>query len=361
MKQTTADSVTASITDRRGKGPSSGIDAWPAITASSCSRPASFSRCSSFRPCLVPARTDPRREPGASSTFPVTIRIDASKTHGEMRPVWRFFGYDEPNYTYMKDGKKLLGQLAALSPQPVYIRTHNLLTSGDGTPALKWGSTGVYSEDDRGQAPLRLDDHRPDLRHLSGARRPALRPDRLHARGALDTAATPISTTGRRAGKEVDLDRLGLSAQGLREVGRAGLPVGAAQRRAVRRAEVETLVLGGLERAEHHVLAGHARGVPQALRLCRRRREAGLANGPGRRPARRRDEVAGGDEVLRDFLEHCLRGDEPRHREEGSPLDFMAFHAKGQPRFVDGHVRTGIAAQLQDIDRGFEIVASFPS
>src|SRR5262249_21509623 len=88
------------------------------------------------------ARTDP---------IPVAIRIDASNPQGEMRPVWRFFGHDEPNYTYMKDGKKLLGQLASLSPEPVYIRTHNLLTSGDGTPALKWGSTGVYSEDEQGR------------------------------------------------------------------------------------------------------------------------------------------------------------------------------------------------------------------
>src|SRR4051794_32588209 len=77
---------------------------------------------------------------------PVKIRVDASTDVGELRPIWRFFGYDEPNYTYMKDGKKLLSQLAALSPEPVYVRAHNLLTSGDGTPALKWGSTGVYSE-----------------------------------------------------------------------------------------------------------------------------------------------------------------------------------------------------------------------
>src|SRR5712692_10392930 len=81
----------------------------------------------------------------------VTIHVDANKKTGPLTPIWRFFGYDEPNYTYMKDGKKLLGQLAALSPQPVYIRTHNLLTSGDGTPALKWGSTGVYTEDTQGR------------------------------------------------------------------------------------------------------------------------------------------------------------------------------------------------------------------
>ena len=69
-----------------------------------------------------------------------------------MTPMWACFGYDEPNYTYMKDGKKLLSELAALSPVPVYVRAHNLLTTGDGTPALKWGSTNAYTEDANGQA-----------------------------------------------------------------------------------------------------------------------------------------------------------------------------------------------------------------
>ncbi len=63
---------------------------------------------------------------------------------------------------------------------------------------------------------------------------------------------------------------------------------------------------------------------------------------------------------LRDFLEHCLRGKNYATGEVGSPLDFVAFHAKGEPRFVEGHVRTGIGAQLRDIDRGFEVVASYP-
>ena len=35
------------------------------------------------------------------------------------------------------------------------------------------------------------------------------------------------------------------------------------------RAEVEYLVLGGLERAQHRLLAGHAGGISQALRLLR--------------------------------------------------------------------------------------------
>src|SRR6266404_3532940 len=64
--------------------------------------------------------------------FPVTILVDAAQLQGELRPVWRFFGYDEPNFTYMKDGKKLLSELAQLGPEQVFIRCHHLLTSGDG-------------------------------------------------------------------------------------------------------------------------------------------------------------------------------------------------------------------------------------
>ncbi len=68
----------------------------------------------------------------------------------------------------------------------------------------------------------------------------------------------------------------------------------------------------------------------------------------------------GGAKFLREFLDHCVRGMNHATGKQGSPLDFVAFHAKGAPEFVDGHVRTGIAAQLQDIDRGFGIVASYP-
>src|SRR5438046_3912611 len=82
---------------------------------------------------------------------PMTIHVDAANKLGALKPIWSFFGHDEPNYTYMKDGKKLLSELAALIPTTVYVLTNTLLTSGDGTPALKWGSTGAYTEDAQGQ------------------------------------------------------------------------------------------------------------------------------------------------------------------------------------------------------------------
>jgi xylan 1,4-beta-xylosidase len=79
-----------------------------------------------------------------------TINVDLSKPIAPMKPVWVWFGYDEPNYTYMKDGKKLLTEIAALSPTPVYVRAHSLLVTGNGIPALKWGSTNAYTEDANG-------------------------------------------------------------------------------------------------------------------------------------------------------------------------------------------------------------------
>ena len=75
----------------------------------------------------------------------VAIHVRADQSDGTIAPIWSFFGYDEPNYTYAPNGRKLLGELSALSPAPVYVRVHNLLTTGDGSASLKWGSTNVYT------------------------------------------------------------------------------------------------------------------------------------------------------------------------------------------------------------------------
>src|SRR5471030_1123523 len=84
------------------------------------------------------------------SPYDVTISVRADQSTGTYRPLWNWFGYDEPNYTYSKHGKQLLKKLAELSPEAPRVRTHNLLTTGDGTPALKWGSTNAYTEDASG-------------------------------------------------------------------------------------------------------------------------------------------------------------------------------------------------------------------
>ncbi|MBD0293669.1 MAG: beta-xylosidase, partial [Flavisolibacter sp.] len=83
---------------------------------------------------------------------PITIQVDLTKkTNEPLKPIWAWFGYDEPNFTYMKNGKKLLTEISQLSPVPVFVRTHNLLTSGDATAMLKFGSTNAYTEDANGK------------------------------------------------------------------------------------------------------------------------------------------------------------------------------------------------------------------
>src|SRR5919204_5564083 len=81
----------------------------------------------------------------------VSIQVNADQPQGPVNPTWNYFGYDEPNYTYAPNGKKLLKELAELSSQPVFVRVHNLFTSGDGSASLKWGSTNVYTEDAAGK------------------------------------------------------------------------------------------------------------------------------------------------------------------------------------------------------------------
>src|SRR6516164_1455286 len=81
----------------------------------------------------------------------VTIRVNAAEIVGPFKPIYGYFGYDEPNYTYTANGRKLIGELAALTAVPVYIRTHFMLATGDGTPGLKWGSTNAYTEDASGK------------------------------------------------------------------------------------------------------------------------------------------------------------------------------------------------------------------
>ena len=89
--------------------------------------------------------------PAARQAARVEIQVDTASSLGPMTTMWAWFGHDEPNYTYTANGKKLLSELAKASPAPVYLRVHNLLTTGDGKYALKWGSTNAYTEDANGR------------------------------------------------------------------------------------------------------------------------------------------------------------------------------------------------------------------
>jgi xylan 1,4-beta-xylosidase len=297
--------------------------------------------------------------PPESEEFPVTLHIDAAKSKGEMRPVWRFFGHDEPNYTYMKDGKKLLSELAALSPAPVYVRTHNLLTSGDGTPALKWGSTGAYAEDAMGRPQYNWNilDRIFDTYRERGIRpyvQIGFMPEALSTkpvpyqhrwapdrRNSLATGwAYPPKDYGKWAELVYQWVRHCLATYGRAEVERWYWEVWN---------EPDIFYWQGTPEEYFQLYDYAVDAVKRALPTAK-------VGGP--EVTGPRSERAAG--FLRRFLEHCLRDKNYATGRQGAPLDFVSFHAKGAPRVVNGHVQMGLAAQLQDIDRGFEIVAGFP-
>ena len=66
----------------------------------------------------VSTRAQPVETSANGAPLPVTITVDAAKTLGELKPIWRFFGYDEANYTYMPDGKNSCPSLARWRGRP---------------------------------------------------------------------------------------------------------------------------------------------------------------------------------------------------------------------------------------------------
>ena len=296
----------------------------------------------------------PNSDQGKS--FPVNIAVDASQIKGPMRPAWRMFGADEPNFAYMKDGKKLISELGRLRLGDVYFRTHNLLTSGDGTPALKWGSTNAYREDANGNPVYdwtildRIFDSylqhgvRPYVEIGFMPKDLSIKPDPYQHRwtptAKYDEIYTGWSYPPKDYAKWGDL----VSNWVKHCVARYG------------HAEVERWYWEVWNEAN----IGYWRGSPEefrklhdfAMSAVRRALPTARVGGP--------DTAGSGGQFMRDFLEHCLRGTNYATGAQGTPLDFISFHAKGAPQFVEGHVRMGIANQLRAIDSGFEIVASYP-
>ncbi len=80
----------------------------------------------------------------------VKVDVDLNQKVGAFTPIYAWFGYDESGYTTTRNAQALLHQLHDLSPVPVYIRAHFLLTSGNGKPEPKWSSSNVYTEDANG-------------------------------------------------------------------------------------------------------------------------------------------------------------------------------------------------------------------
>ena len=264
-------------------------------------------------------------------------RVDTNAALGPFKPIWRYFGYDEPNYTYMKDGRKLIGELPALSPVPVDIRAHHLLVTGDGTPALKWGSTNAYTEDAGGQAGLRLDDRGPHLRYLHPGEGAAVRRDRIHARGALHQAAAVRGRTGRATNGGTGWT---YPPKDYDEVGGTGAPVGAALGGALRQGARSSSGAGSCGTSP---TSRYWRGTPEEYNklydytadAVKRALPAARVGGPGTTGPGSAKAAA----FLKQFLEHCARTN--AHGKTARRSISSRYHAKGSPKVVTATCRWG--------------------
>jgi xylan 1,4-beta-xylosidase len=289
----------------------------------------------------------------------VTIHVHADQSAGTIRPIWNYFGYDEPNYTYAPNGRKLLGELYALSSVPVYVRVHNLLTTGDGSASLKWGSTNAYTEDKNGKPVYswKIVDRIFDTFDAAGIRpivEIGFMPEALSThpepyrhdfpKGSIGSIYTGWAYPPRDYAKWSEL--VFQFTRHLRE--RYG------------DAEVKTWLWEVWNEPD----IDYWKGAPEeyfklydftadaVLRAFPEARIGGPdSTGPGNQHA---------SDFLRQFLEHCAHQTNFATEKIGSPLLFISFHPKGSPKWQGDHVQMGIARQLTAIKNGFQIVASFP-
>lgn len=289
-----------------------------------------------------------------------TLEIDVQNKLEPMKPIWAWFGYDEPNYTYMKDGKKLLTELSELSYVPVNVRVHNLLTTGDGTPALKWGSTNAYREDNKGN-PIydwTIVDSIFDT-YINRGMKPlveigfmpkalSIKPEPYQHNWTPSSNYNDIYTGWAYPPKDYNKWRELIYQWAKHCIERYG------------KEEVKTWYWEvwnepniGYWQGSHEEYCKlydyAADGLKKALP------EAKIGGPETTDPSGKN-----ASDYLRRFLEHCIRGKNYATGEIGSPLDFITFHAKGGPRVIDNRVQMNMGRQLLNIAKGFEIVASFP-
>jgi xylan 1,4-beta-xylosidase len=293
-----------------------------------------------------------------SQESPHSVNVDVrfDQPQGTISPIWNYFGYDEPNYSYAPNGRKLLGELAALSPEPAYVRVHNLLTTGDGSASLKWGSTNVYTEDAQGKA--------------------------VYNWTILDRIFDSFKSAGVKPLVEIGFMPQALSAHP--EPYRHNFPDGPIFTGWAYPPKDYQKWSGVVFQFVHHLRERYGdaevktwlwevwnepdidywKGTPQeyfklydftvdaVLRALPEARIGGPdSTGPGNAKAA---------EFLRSFLDHCAHQPNYVSGKVGSRLDFISFHPKGAPKWQGDHVQMGIARQLAAIEQGFQIVASFP-
>tara|TARA_R110002167_G_scaffold158880_10_gene354267 strand:- start:10971 stop:12662 length:1692 start_codon:yes stop_codon:yes gene_type:complete len=291
----------------------------------------------------------------------ISIQVDFSKEKGEMKPIWAWWGYDEPNYTYMKDGKKLLSEISNLSPVPVYLRAHSLLVTDEGPrAALKWGSTNAYTEDENG-SPIydwSVIDSIFDT-YIERGMKPMAQIGFMPK--ALSSKPEPYRHHWKPGAAYGDIF-LGWAYPPKDYEKWAELIYQWVKHSVARygKKEVETWYWEVWNEPD----GGYWQGTTEeylklydyAADAVKRALPSALVAGP---------EVTGpgsdrAANFLKTFLDHVVSGRNFVTGKVGSPLDYITFHAKGRPQLVDGIVQMDMGRQLRSIDNGFKIVASYP-
>ena len=284
--------------------------------------------------------------PALAQGSSVTISVDLGKKLGAYKPVYAWFGYDEANFTTGRDGKNLLRELHDLSPVPVHIRAHHLLTSGDGVPELKWSSTNVYREDASGK-PIY------DFTILDGIF------DEYKAAGVVPMVELGFMPKDLTSGKgDYQVHYPGRTTAGTVQAP----PKDYAKWQELVRVVVAHLAERyGADTVRHWYFEvwnepdiDYWHGTPEQYWELYDRAAAGVrAALPGALvggPAATGPSIDHAAKFLDGFLTHVAA----KH----VPLDFISFHIKGMPRVQEGAVVMGLSKEMNDADKGFAIIAS---
>jgi xylan 1,4-beta-xylosidase len=291
--------------------------------------------------------------------FIVDVSVDATQVTGNLPAIWRFFGADEPNYATTSEGERLLMELGALRRGQIYFRAHNMMTTGDGKPDFKWGSTNLYREvDGKPVYDFTLADQIIDT-YLARGIHPYLE------LGFMPEAMTsaPNGVPYRRPWKP-GVDYKGLTAgwsyppQDYRKWAELIYRWTAHNVERYGRSEVESWYFEVWNEANlDFYWQGNAeefyRLHDYAVDAVRRALPQARVGGP--------DIAGSGGAVMDGFLHHITAETNYATGRVGTPTDFLSFHAKGRPTIVDGHVRMGISEQLKTVDDAFAKITASPA
>jgi xylan 1,4-beta-xylosidase len=286
----------------------------------------------------------------------VHIRVNLVETSHERNPIWAWFGYDEPNYTYMKDGRKLLNEIAALSHLPVYVRTHSLLVTGDGTASLKWGSTNAYTEDANGN-PIynwHIIDSIFDT-YIKLSMKPLAQIGFMPE--ALSTHPQPYRHNWDPNDKHSSI--FTGWAYPPKDYKKWAELVFQWVKHCVERYG-ETEVASWYWEVWNEPDIPYWKGTLQEYcKLYDYAADAAKRALPSVRIGGA-DVTGGGAKYLDTFIRHCLYDTNFVTGKIGSPLDLVSFHAKGSPRLMHDTVVMGISNQLKNIVDNFSVISSYP-